>query len=381
MKYFLIAYGITVFLLLSSCHGSKDGNGLGEPADERALTGREGEMILSRSQFETMGMKIGDPAPIMFSNAINANGYVTAKPSGSARVSTMISGRVTKIYHSPGDLIKKGQALFTLEGNEIIGLQQAYGEAYHQLKVLQKDYDRLRTLSEGNVVSQKDFLKSESEYKSMMARVDGLKARLNIIQIDPAKVESGNLIPQIDVVSPIAGTIIRQQMVLGQFVEPQETLLELIDHQKMQLSLQIFEKDLGDIAIGQKVLFYRPDNPEREFEARLSHIGKSIDPETRVVQCLAQIAVPDQGAFMNNLFVETRIITCQREAPAIPEASMIKEADRTYVLVLQDENQAQMIFKKIPIRTGVTRQGFTEVLEEGVQNILIEGAYNLWGEE
>ena len=77
----------------------------------------------------------------------------------------------------------------------------------------------------------------------------------------------------------------------------------------------------------------------------------------------------------------TRIITCEREARAIPEKALIREPDRDFVWTLVDEKEDQLIFRKIPVHTGVTREGNTEVLDEELSSVLLEGAYNLWSEE
>jgi len=84
---------------------------------------------------------------------------------------------------------------------------------------------------------------------------------------------------------------------------------------------------------------------------------------------------------VNNLFVETSIVTCQREAMAIPESALIREPDRDFVWIRVNEEGDQMTFRKIPVQTGVTLGGHTEILEEGLSEILLEGAYNLWSGE
>lgn len=377
----LLVLSIPVLFWISSCQqgvGDKSGK---ETPDVGTVAIVSGEIELTKDQFESMAMEVGDPLTMMFSNAISANGYIVASPSGSAKISTLISGRVRQINHSAGDYIQKGQVLFSLESNEIILLQQEYAEALHALHVLEADHERLKALSEEKIVAQKEFLKTESEYRSMLSKAKGLNARLKMIRIDPAQVEKGNLIPYVSVASPISGTISKLELVLGQFVEPQETVLEVIDNKSMQLKLHVFEKDLAGLAIGQQVLFKTPDNRDSEFEASISHIGKSINPETRVVECLAQIKPANQGNFLNNLFVETRIYICQREAKAIPEQALIKEAERSYVLILQEENEDRMIFRKIPVHIGVTRGGFSEVMDENLTDVLLEGAYNLWPED
>ncbi len=84
---------------------------------------------------------------------------------------------------------------------------------------------------------------------------------------------------------------------------------------------------------------------------------------------------------MNNLYVESRIVTCQREAMAIPEQALISEPDRAYVWTIVNRSEEQIIFRKVPVHTGATRHGFTEVLDADLKDVLLEGAYSLWTEE
>ncbi len=246
---------------------------------------------------------------------------------------------------------------------------------------LQSDYERLKSLSEEKIVARKDFQKTESEYLTMQARAEGLKARLRMININPASVEEGIILPVLSVRSPIAGVVTRQELVLGQFVEPQETVMEVVDTRKLQLNIRVFEKDLAGLAVGQTVKFWIPGQEDQVFEATLSHIGKSIDMETKTVPCIARIPAADRGAFVNNLFVETRIITCQREAMAIPERALIRDPDRDFVWLRVDEKEDELTFRKIPVQTGATISGYTEILDEDLSEILLEGAYNMLSED
>ncbi len=177
--------------------------------------------------------------------------------------------------------------------------------------------------------------------------------------------------------SPIQGFVTKLNLVLGQFIEPQATVMELIDIDKLQLNIHVFEKDLKDMAKGQQVLYYDPDDMERVFEATLIHIGKSIDPDTKTVMCIAQLKPADRNTFVNNLYVETQIITCLREAPAIPGQAFISEEGLYYLLALVGEREGNLIFHKIPVNLGVVQQEYAEVLDEDLKDILIEGGYNL----
>jgi len=264
-----------------------------------------------------------------------------------------------------------------MESNDLILLQQEYAEAFHRLNLLKAGYEREKKLSEEQVIAQKDFLKTESEYMSMLSETEGLRARLKMVNIEPETVEGGEIFESVSVNSPIDGTITSLELSQGEFIESRETVIEVVNIQKLQLQLHIFEKDLTDVAVGQEVLFYTPDNSEKRYRATLSHLGKSVQPESRTVRCLAQIDPAGRGMFINNLFVEAIIYTCQREAMAIPEQALIKETEGNFVLVFQEEKGNNMLFRKIPVKTGVTREGYSEILEDNLKSILLAGSYYL----
>ncbi len=99
------------------------------------------------------------------------------------------------------------------------------------------------------------------------------------------------------------------------------------------------------------------------------------------MQCYATIKPEESSLFLDNMYVEAEIITCEREALALPETALIREPDRDYVLILLEENDQSYTFRKMPVQTGVTRQGFTEILEDDLSSVLVEGVFSLWTEE
>lgn len=370
---------VPLLISLSSCQrGTGDGSAVSETGGEAV---QSGEIALTQDQFNEAGMKVGDPSVVMFSNEVSANGIVSSSIEGSAKISTLVSGRVRQINHAEGESVRKGEVLFSLESYDLIMLQQEYAEVHHQVKLLAADYERQKALYEEKIMSQKDFLKTDSDYKSILAKAEGLGARLRMIHIDPAEVAAGSIVPYLNIQSPISGTLTHLDLVLGQFIDPQTTVMEVVDTRKLQLSLRVFEPDLEEVIPGQMVHFNTPDQPDRVFEATLSHVGKSIDPETKTVHCIARLAPAIAEKLVNNLFVTSRIITCERETLSIPENALIREPDRDFVWILLEEKGDQLIFRKIPVHTGPTRDGYTEVLDEDLSSVLLVGAYNLWSDD
>jgi len=71
--------------------------------------------------------------------------------------------------------------------------------------------------------------------------------------------------------------------------------MTLVDIDKVYLQLNVYEKDIAALAVGQKVEFYNPNNPDSIYSAQLSKIGKAIDPEKKVLSALPIFFHPERA--------------------------------------------------------------------------------------
>lgn len=367
-------------IISGGCHGSGE-EGTGDPSAAE-VTASEGveQIVITGSQFEASSMKLGSSERVTFRQVVKANGYIEASPQGIARVSTLVPARVTAIYVAAGQKVVKGQRLFSIEGNELIQLQQDYAESVSMLDLLRSTYERQQALAEADISARKELVRAESEFRTMRARVGGLKAQLMILQIDPAKVAAGNIQQGVQLFAPVSGYITELDLMLGQVIEPNRSVIEIVDPGRMQLDVHVYENSLDALAPGQQIRFYKPEQPGKVFEATLTSVGRSVDSEARTIHCIASLKKADGQQFVHGLFVEAEIITCEREAEAIPQTALIVEHEKQYVLVKSGDQEDQVIFDKRPVGIGVIQQGFAELTEGPLQNVLIEGSYNIAGE-
>lgn len=336
--------------------------------------------MITRSQFEASAMRLGSSEGFTFRQVIKANGYVEASPQGIARIASLVPARVTAIYVTIGEKVEKGQRLFSLEGNELIKLQQDYAESLGMLNLMRSTYERQQALAEADITARKELVRAESEFRSMRTRVAGLKAQLMILQIDPGNVASGNIKQGIQLYAPVSGYITELDLMLGEVLEPNRSVIEIVDPGQMQLNVHVYENSLDELAPGQEVRFYKPEHPGNVFSATLGSVGRSVDPEARTIHCIAELKSTKGQTFVHGLFVEAEIITSEWEAAAIPQTALVIEHEKHYVLVKSGEQQDQMIFKKQPVEIGVVQQGFAELTGGPLQDVLIEGSYNIAGD-
>ena len=264
------------------------------------------EITITKQQFDNEKMEIGSIAEHPFLSIVNANGMIDVPPENRASVSTFVSGYITKIPLLIGDFVKKGQFVAQLTNTEIIDIQQNYLEVASQNRFLKNEFERQKTLFNEQISSEKNYLRAESSYKSNLAVYNGLRKKLEMLHINPADVEKGNMSASINLYAPIEGYITKVMTSTGAFVSSASEILEIVNTNHIHLELNIFEKDILNIKKEQKIKFKVSEAAEAYFDATVYLVGTIIN-ENKTVKVHGHID-DEKQQFMAGMFVEAKII-------------------------------------------------------------------------
>lgn len=365
-------------ILIISC-GSQEGDST--EALDISENPHTDELTITRAQFEAAEMQLGTIETKAFARQIKANGYIDVPPDQKASVSVKLGGFVKSVTILPGDRIAKGKVLFTLENPEFIQLQQEYLENHAQLKYLQSDYERQKALADENIASQKNFLKAESDYKVVQARVQGLEEKLKMLNVNIKSLEAGTIASVVHVYAPISGYVSKVNISLGVSVSPDEVAVELVDTDHMHAELQVFEKDVVDIRKGQKFSF-RTAGSGTWYDGDVYLVGKTIESGSRTVSIHGHIHdeknVPN---LLPGLYLEATIEVASVERPVLPTEAVVSVDDTKYVLMLLEQTPDEFRFKRLEVTAGQFNNQWTEIVNasaiEPNSKFLIKGAFNL----
>ncbi len=345
------------------------------PAEE--TSGQPEHLIkITRKQFNAENMQLGRISEHAFTKIYRTNGIVTASPQTKADVNSYISGIVKSVFVNPGTHVRKNQRVCTLESRAFIDLQQQYLESLARLKAVENDYHRIKSLYDQNIASQKDYIAIESSYNMLRAKIEALNAQLKILNVNIRDLEAGKLSPYVGVLSPIDGYVAMLNCNVGQFVNSEELLMKVIDNKDLQLHFFVYQEAIERLKKGQQIDIYTADNPENIYKATISAIGKSIDPETKSIDC---IAIPEnklRKQFIDGMYFQVEVKTDTITAPGIPVAAIIKSSDRQYVLVKEKEDDAGIYFRKATVSTGIISNDYIEITGDPPEgDILVKGVY------
>jgi len=169
--------------------------------------------------------------------------------------------------------------------------------------------------------------------------------------------------------TPRAGVLIRRQVEVGDVVQPGKSLMTLSPSGSMQLVIQIDEKNLGLLALGQAAIASADAFPNAQFPAALVYINPGVDAQTGAVE--VKLSVPNPPEFLRqNMTVSVEIAVARRTNAVVVRSTAIlnPSGDSASVFIVQSGRVARK-----PVRLGLQSGLYSEVLEglpEGVAVIL-----------
>lgn len=366
-------YILIIIVILGACKSNE------ENSSSITSTEKENGITISKQQFDSENMKLGTLTEQNFNQEISVSGMVDVAPSNKANVSTFIGGYITNTPLLIGDKVKKGQLLVTLKNIEFVEIQQQYLEIKESLNYLKSEFERQQTLFKEKITSQKKFLNAESNYKSSLAKFNGLRKKLQMLHLDPDKINQENLLSTINIYAPIDGNITKVHVTNGAYINSNEVILEIVNTDHLNLELDVFEKDILKVKQEQLIQFNIPESSNKTFKASVHLVGTSIDESNRTVKVHGDID-NEQTIFIVGMFVEANIIIDSKAAAALPTSAIFKTNDSYYVLALDQKTTEGYQFKKINIKKGDEKNNYTEVLNAADltnNKILINGTYML----
>ncbi len=202
-----------------------------------------------------------------------------------------------------------------------------------------------------------------------------------MLNINPTRVEEGNITSIVNIYAPISGSITKVNVSKGSYVSPTTLILEIIDNSHIHIELSVFEKDIMNIKKDQKVVFSIPEASDKSYQATVYLVGTSIQ-DNRTITVHAH-PTDESQSFLTGMFANAEIITDNNTTIALPKSTLVESEDLYYALILDEENNANYYFKQIKINKGRTHDGFTEIKDNTLikvtDKLLVNGAFSLIG--
>jgi membrane fusion protein, heavy metal efflux system len=292
-------------------------------------------------------------------------GKIAVNGDRATPVFSPYSGRVTRVIAGPGDTVKSGAPLATLEASEFVQAQNDLELAAAQLKLARINETRKHALYDAKGGSLQDWQQAQTDLTSADTALISVRNRLKILgksDAEIAELERAQAInPVATLTAPIAGVVVDRQVGPGQYLQSGSAtpVFTIADPSSVWLLANVRETDAGSVKLGQSVEVRVLAYPKRVFKARVTYVAALVDSVTHRLPVRAEIDNRD-GALKPEMFANFRILTSDAsDSPAVPEGAVVYEGNAAHIWVEAGDG----LLSLRPIHTGRSNDGLIEVLD------------------
>jgi cobalt-zinc-cadmium efflux system membrane fusion protein len=357
-------------LALAACGSDKQPAATQEPEVISGTT-----VLLTEAQQKNANIATGLASLQDIKSVIKVAGKIDVPPQNMVSVSFPLGGYLKSTRLLPGMHIRKGEVIAIMEDQQYIQLQD-YLTAKAKQDYLESEYLRQKELNQNKASSDKTFQLAAAEYKSNKILISGLQQKLQLIGINPERLHEGSISRTINVHAPIDGFVSAVNVNIGKYVNPSDVLFELVNPTDVHLALAIFEKDIDALYIGQKLVAYTNNNPDKKYPCEIILIGKDVSAE-RTLQVHCHFEKYDH-TLVPGMYMNAEIALGNANAFVLPEDAVVRYGNKQYIFVAKAGNQYEM--KEVQTgaaENGVIAIGKAEGVDLKTQKVVTKNAYTL----
>ena len=330
---------------------------------------------------------VGTIVPLKQDLDIRLSYTADISPNQVVHIFSRVDGYISKLYVDKGDFVKVNQLLVEIDHQDYLhAVNQAKANlAAARAKVTQQDatvrnakltLERMRALIKDQFVSQQDLDNAQVNTDAADAALASLRAQVKQMEVALAQAETNLAYSYIR--APFAGYIAERNLDLGAYVTGAATststtsrgILTLHDIGIVRTLIEVVEKDVPLVQIGQKANIRAEAYPDRVFEGTVTRVVQALNRATRTMT--VEVDLPNNDRLLKGgMFARVEVLVGKHEdALQLPIDAVSRLEDAQYVYVVR-ESKAE----RVPVEIGRRDGNLVEITKglEGSEQVIVSG--------
>lgn len=276
--------------------------------------------------------------------------------STAATVSAKIAGRIEQVLVEEGQAVKAGDPLVKLEAVELANTARQAGDAVKKAQISYElalnDYNRYQRLFDKGAISEQQLESVRAKLKTAEADVSSARANQS-----SAEQQYGYGI----ITAPVDGVVANKNATIGQVVSSGAALMVVQDINQVYAVINVEQKELGSIKVGQKANITVDTYPDKVFAGTVEVVNPEAGSTSRMFR--TKIKIDNVGADLKpGMFAKVALATGESVAvQTVPQSAVVQKQGLYYVFTVENDKAVR---KQIEIGE-VT--GNTIVVKSGLQ--------------
>lgn len=289
-----------------------------------------------------------------------------------------VPARVTAIYLKPGDPVKAGQTILTLDSSDLTAaIRQAQAGVLQadaavrtnavQLDSARTNYERSQKLFASGALSQANLDSAKAAYDALnsgTAEAAAASARAALATAQDA-------LDKCTITSPINGVLGSVNLQLGETASPASPAAIVTDNADLEVEVMVNENDVGYIKEGSEVDIVVKAAGLDKIKGKVESIATVADPTKRNFSVI--VALPNQdGKIRSGMFAELSIDTIsKKDVLCLPVNAVIPQNGSSVVYTVDKDNKA----RPIDVMTGIKNDSHIEITKglKAGQKVILKG--------
>ncbi|HEY6938125.1 MAG TPA: efflux RND transporter periplasmic adaptor subunit [Terriglobales bacterium] len=313
---------------------------------DRRMTSEQmatGTVMISPDKQQLMGVRTTTVQRESLVRSIRTTGQVAADETRIAHIHVKVSGWIDKVYVDfVGQLVRKGQPLFTVYSPDLVATQEEY----------------LIARRGENSLNSSPFAEVRQSANSLLRAA---RDRLKLWDISDAQIEklerTGEVSRTMTFYSPVTGYVTDRKAFPQTSVTPDMELYTVSNLSTVWVMADVYEYELPYLRVGQRAELHLSYYPEKTWAGRVSYIYPMLDPQTRTAK--VRIDLPNPGFQLKpQMFADVQLQVDYGRQIVVPQEAVLDSGERQTVFVAAGDGH----FEPRLIKAGAQMEGKVIVL-------------------
>jgi membrane fusion protein (multidrug efflux system) len=308
-------------------------------------------------------------------------------PYQQVNLFSRVDGYIAKFHVDKGDIVKANQLLVEIDHTDYVhavnraraNLTAARATVVRQeanLKNAKLTLDRMQALIVNQFVSQQDLDNAQIAYDMANAQLEELRAQVKQMEVALQQAETNLAYSYIR--APFAGYVAQRNLDAGAYVSGSTAststmsrgILTLHDIETVRILLEVVEKDVPLVKIGQRAELRAEAYPDRVFVGKVTRVVHALDRTTRTMT--VEVDLPNKDhALKGGMFARVEVVVgLHPNAIQIPLDALTRLEENQYVYVVRDGKAYQ-----VPVEIGARVENRVEITKglTGSEHVIVSG--------
>lgn len=267
----------------------------------------------------------------------------TVEPDDVVHVYAKASGDITAVNVKAGDIVTKGQVLFTIDTEQVANAKNSVDSAQVNLQKAQSDLARMQILYDGGDLSEQEYEQYTNAVKTAQ------------LQYNSAKTSYDQQVSYSSVTAPISGKVESCSAEVYDRANMNGELCVISGEGEKKVTFYVTQRMLENLAVGDSLTAEKSGNT---YNAMIDEINTMVDDSTGMFKVEAQLTDTDNNAATGST-VKLTVTTGKAEnVMTIPVDAVYYSGGKAYVYLYEDGKA-----KKASIEVGINDDDYVEVTD------------------